>query len=185
MFKPNNYEFKSPKSIFFFLFQFFSLKLTPSWINPLNPKFISWKQPFPGMEHVAHFPTWPCVHSTEVRLHRASVNGWPPLLIPLMIFMSLTGAWQGVSEVEICPIFLTILPRSEERNIILKCDTWSTSNLGFFWWGRLPTIHQGRFRPSTSLKKPAQRSGSFSWHYAGIIGMCKTLSLCAWSCYIV
>ncbi len=25
--------------------------------------------------------------------------------------MSLKGAWQGVSEVEICPIFLTILPR--------------------------------------------------------------------------
>ncbi len=27
--------------------------------NPLTPKYISWKQPFPGIEHVAHFPMSP------------------------------------------------------------------------------------------------------------------------------
>ncbi len=38
------------------------------------------------------------------------------------------------------------------REIILKCDTWSTSNLGFSGGVRsLPTIHQGRFRLSTNL----------------------------------
>ncbi len=34
---------------------------------------------------------WPCVHSTEVRLHRVSVHRCPQLLIPLMIFMNLKG----------------------------------------------------------------------------------------------
>ncbi len=40
----------------------------------------------------------------------------------------------------------------KREKLSLKCDTWSTSNLGFFWWGRLPTVHQGRFRLSTNLK---------------------------------
>ncbi len=46
------------------------------------------------------------------------------------------------------------------ETLSLKCDTWSTSNQGFFWWGRLPTIYQGCFRPSTNLKKPAGGEGA-------------------------
>ncbi len=41
----------------------------------------------------------------------------------------------------------------------LKCGLRGTSNLGFFWWGKLPTIHQGRFRPCTNLKKPESARG--------------------------
>ncbi len=50
--------------------------------------------------------------------------------------------------------------RRRER-LSLKCDTWSTCNLFvFFWWGRLPTTHQGHFQPSTNLKKPAGGEGA-------------------------
>ncbi len=119
----------------------------------MTPKFISWKQPFPGIEDVANFPisslTLRPLHGGQTsqdkcveKLSLKCDTWWHPLLMPLMIFMGLMGAWHGVSEVEIYPIFLTILPRiGGEKNYPLKSDTWSTSNLGFFWWGRLPTVH--------------------------------------------
>ncbi len=37
----------------------------------------------------------------------------------------------------------------KREKFLLKCGTQDTINLGFFWWGKLLTIHQGRFRPST------------------------------------
>ncbi len=62
------------------------------------------------MEHVAHFPmsrlTLRPLHGGQTSQGKCARVA--PALIPLM---SLMGAWQGVSEVEICPIFLTILPR--------------------------------------------------------------------------
>ncbi len=38
------------------LFLIFQLEEKQQFLNPLTPKFISWKQPFPGIEHVAYFP---------------------------------------------------------------------------------------------------------------------------------
>ncbi len=53
------------------------------------------------------------LHGGQTSQARASVHQSPvaPAFDLLMIFVSLKGAWQGVPEVEICPIFLTILPR--------------------------------------------------------------------------
>ncbi len=56
----------------------------------VNPKFISWKQPFPGIEHIAHFPM------STPRRSDFTGHGWPRLLIRLMIFRVSRGRGRGV-----------------------------------------------------------------------------------------
>ncbi len=67
--------------------------LTDDWevvvgfdVNTLTPKFISWKQPFPGTEHVAHFPMSPLTlhplhggQTSQGKSRWKSVHGWTPL----------------------------------------------------------------------------------------------------------
>ncbi len=120
--------------------------------NPLTPKFNFLEA---GIEHVVHLPMspWPCVHSTEVRLHRASVHGWAPGFDPVNDINGYHGGVAGgVRTVDTPNLPDNSSSDWRREKVFLKCDTWSTSYLGFFWWGRLPTIHQGRFRPSTNLK---------------------------------
>ncbi len=88
-----------------------------SAVNPLTPIFTSWKQPFPGIEHVVQFPMSPL---TLRQLHRVSVHG---LLIPLMIFMSLKGAWQKWRYAQSSWQFFL---KSDERKILLK--VWHTEH---------------------------------------------------------
>ncbi len=90
------------------------------------------------------------LHSTEVRSHKAS----GPAFDPINKIHESQGGVARAGEVEIFPI---ILHQIRGEIIILNCDT---SNLCFLWWGRLPTIHQGRFRPSANLQKTCKRQGS-------------------------
>ncbi len=70
--------------------------------NPLTPKFISWKQPFPGIEHVAHFPMSPLtlrpLHGGQTSQGKCARVA--PLLIPIP---ESHGGVAGVPEMEIRP----------------------------------------------------------------------------------
>ncbi len=81
----------------------------------------------------------------------ASVHEWPPLLIPLMIFMSHMGRGRVVRTVD-----MPNLPDNSSSN--WRREKLSSVTYGApaicLWWGRLSTIHQGHFWPSTNLKKP-------------------------------
>ncbi len=83
---------------------------------------------------------WCCVHSTDFRLQRASVHGWPLPLIPLM---SLKGHDRGRHKWRHAQLSWQFSSNRRREKVSLKCDTWNTSNLDFYWWGTLPTIHQG------------------------------------------
>ncbi len=131
-------------------------------INPLTPKFISWKQPFPGIEHVAHFPISPL---TLRPLHWGQTSQDKCVQVAAAfdaindIHDSHGGVAWGVRSGDMPKLPDNSSSNRRREKLSLKCDTWSTSNLGFFWRGRLPTIHRGCFRLFTNLKKPAGGEG--------------------------
>ncbi len=121
----------------------------------LTPKFTSWKQPFPGIEHVAHFPTSPL---TLRPLHGGQTSqGKCARVAPAFdavndIHKSHRGVAWGVRSGDMPKLPDNSSSNRRREKLSLKCDKWSTSNLGFFWWGRMSTNHQGHFRLSTNLK---------------------------------
>ncbi len=139
------------------------LELTMYRLNPLTPKFISWKQPFPGIKHVAVFPKSPL---TLRPLHRGQTSQGKcarvaPAFDPFNdIHESQWGVAGGVRSGDMPNLSDNSSSNRKREKYFLKSDTWSTSNLSFFWWGRLPAIHQGRFRQSTNLKQPAGGEGA-------------------------
>ncbi len=80
---------------------------------------------------------------------------------PLIIFMT-PGGMVGVPDVDMCLIFLVLLLKSEEMEILFK--EWHTGHQqsGFLWVGQAANYPPGTFRPSTNLKKPdsGERGGS-------------------------
>ncbi len=65
----NSYEHAA--CMVYCLWQYYVYVVFMHVINALTQKFISWKQPFPGIEHVAHFPVLPL---TLHPLHRGQTS---------------------------------------------------------------------------------------------------------------
>ncbi len=99
-------------------------------LNPLTPKFTSWKQPFPGIEHVAHFlmsPLTLCsLHEGQTSQGKCAVVAFA--LEPVNDIHDSPGAWQVVTDVECVFNFLTILPQIGEEKNSFACGTMQHAN---------------------------------------------------------